>query len=639
MKKWYQWALLWYGIFFVLSLGIIFWLGKSFDPITKTTKTTFSTQGITQFRKGMDVAGWVKLTYKIDFSKYNQIYSNITERDTAKKQAISIILKNIDKRISALWVSDYSSRQQKIGDDTFLVVEIGWVYSIDAAKEIIGKTVELEFKVPADKNNEWKLIEERATMKNELFAAIKKDPAKLKELVTGKESDDIYVRSLENADIDILPILYNNNKDKILASTSGTILDLWLGIYTETQTQAGTEQIEWYTLILINSVETKTNTVVDTNKFVAVGNKFNKEYSILTWITHNTTTGSIEYNSENKQLLLNTDIEATQFGSTTSGYQVIALNNIDSKEEATLRDALTKSTIINGVEVFVNKAPQRVVAVNPNTNEILNGAFFSYASPSVNQLGKSVVSITFNEKWKEIFCNLTKEYTNKQMAIFVAGQLMTAPTINEPICGWSAQIDGSFTTDTAKELADSLNEGALPAPLILSQEEKISAALGDGAIQGALIAGSVGLLLIMVLLIWFYGIRIGFIWFAILIIYLVYLLAAFKIIDYAFSLSGIAAIILSLGFAIDANILIFERLREELNSGKSFSSAVDIAYERSWEAIRDGNATTIIIFLVLFGMGMSIFKWFGMAGLISGWLILVLNVPLTKILLKLIKKS
>jgi ABC-type Fe3+-hydroxamate transport system substrate-binding protein len=118
----------------------------------------------------------------------------------------------------------------------------------------------------------------------------------------------------------------------------------------------------------------------------------------LTGVTHNTTTGSIEYNSANKQLLLNSDIEATQFGSTTSGYQVIALNNIESKEEATLRDALNKSTVINGVEVFVNKTPQRVVAVNPSTNEILNGAFFSYASPSVNQLGKSVVSITFNEK-------------------------------------------------------------------------------------------------------------------------------------------------------------------------------------------------------------------------------------------------
>ncbi len=224
------------------------------------------------------------------------------------------------------------------------------------------------------------------------------------------------------------------------------------------------------------------------------------------------------------------------------------------------------------------------------------------------------------------------------MAIFVAGKLMTAPTINEPICGWSAQIDGNFTKESAKQLADGLNEWALPAPLVLSQEEKVSAALGDGAIQGALLATALGMVLILIFLIVSYGIQIWSLGFIVLILYLIYLLAAFKVIDYAFSLSGMAAIILSLGMGIDANILIFERLREELKAGRSFWWAVDIAYERSREAIRDGNLTTIIIFLVLFGMGMSIFKWFGMAGLISGWLILAVNVPLTKVLLKLIKK-
>ena len=110
-----------------------------------------------------------------------------------------------------------------------------------------------------------------------------------------------------------------------------------------------------------------------------------------------------------------------------------------------------------------------------------------------------------------------------------------------------------------------------------------------------------------------YGVKVGLVGFAVLVAYLVYLLAAFKITDYAFSLSGIAAIILSLGMGIDANILIFERLKEELNTGKSFSAAVDTAYTRSREAIRDGNATTMLIFLVLFGMGMSIFKGFGIA--------------------------
>jgi protein-export membrane protein SecD len=638
MKRWYQSALVWYGIFFILSLGVIFGLGRSFDPITKTTKTTFTPQGLTQFRKGMDVAWWVKLTYKVDFSKYDQTYTNSAERDVAKKQAVAIILKNIDKRISALGVSDYSARPQKIEDDMFLVVEIWWIYSVDAAKEIIGKTVELEFKVPVEKDQQEKYIAEREKMKTKLFNTIKESPQDITNIVNGKESDDVYVRLLQDSDIDTLPIIYDTNKQKILSASSGSIVDLWLWIYAETQTQNWAESIEWYTLVLVNNINTTTSNSINANKFVAVAKKLNKEYVILTGVTHSTVTGSVEYNTEKKQLLLNSDIEATQFWSTSKGYQVIAINNVEQNEEKSLRDALQKNILINGIEVFVNKTPQRVVAVNPQTNEILNGAFFSYAAPSVSQLGKSVVSITFNEKGKEIFCNLTKAYTNKQMAIFVAGQLMTAPTINEPICGGSAQIDGDFTKDSAKELSDGLNEWALPAPLILSQEEKVSATLGDHAIQGSLIAAGIGLVLMLILLIVFYGMRIGLLGFSILIIYLVYLLAAFKIIDYAFSLSGIAAIILSLGFAIDANILIFERLREELDSGRSFSSAVDVAYDRSREAIKDGNATSIIIFLLLWGMGMSIFKWFWFAGLVSGWLILIVNVPLTKLLLKLFWK-
>jgi protein-export membrane protein SecD len=639
MKKWYQWSLIWYGIFFVLALWIIFGLGREYDAATNTTKTTFSPKGITQFRKGMDIAGWVKLTYKIDFSKYDQIYTKITERDAAKKQAIAIILNNIDKRISALGVSDYSARQQNINNDTFLVVEIWWVYSIDAAKNIIGKTVELEFKVPVEKDQQEKYTLEREKMKTELFNAIKKSPQDITNLVSGKEGDDVYVRSLQDSDIDTLPIIYNTNKQKITSSTSWSIIDLWLWVYAKTNTQSWTESIEWYTLILVNGIKNITNSSITANKFVAVAEKLNKKYSILTGTIHNTTTGSIEYDAAKKQLLLNSDIDATQFGSSIAWYQVIAIDNVDPTEEKLLRESLQKSTLINGIEVFVNKTPQWIVAVNPQTNEILNWAFFSYAAPSVNQIGKSVVTINFNEKGKEIFCNLTKAYTNKQMAIFVAGQLMTAPTINEPICGGSAQIDGSFTSASAKELAEWLNEGALPAPLILANEEKVSAALGDGAIQGAMIATAVGLIMILAFLLRSYGRKLWLIWFAVLISYLVYMLAAFKIIDYAFSLAGIAAIVLSLGMGIDANILIFERLREELNTWKSFSNAVDTAYTRSREAIRDGNVTTIIIFLVLFGMGMSIFKWFGFAGLISWWLILSVNVPLTKALLKLIKKQ
>ena len=136
----------------------------------------------------------------------------------------------------------------------------------------------------------------------------------------------------------------------------------------------------------------------------------------------------------------------------------------------------------------------------------------------------------------------------------------------------------------------------------------------------------------------FYGVRSAGIGLIVMIAFLVYSLAILKLIDNAFSLSGIAAIILSLAMGIDANIIIYERLKEELQTGKSWSAAVDVAYERSRLAIRDGNVTNIIVYVVLFGMGMSIFKGFGFTGLVTGLLILIINVPLTKVLLKFFKK-
>ncbi|MBP7885361.1 hypothetical protein KAZ93_04390 [Patescibacteria group bacterium] len=145
----------------------------------------------------MDIAGGVKLTYKIDFSKYNQIYTNKAELDAAKKAARDIILKNIDKRVSALGVSDYQALPKRIGNDDYIAVEIGGVYSLDAAKQIIGKTVELEFKVSAETApNQKELAIQKATQAKALFAAIKADPVNVAQLVVGKESDDVHAQYL-----------------------------------------------------------------------------------------------------------------------------------------------------------------------------------------------------------------------------------------------------------------------------------------------------------------------------------------------------------------------------------------------------------------------------------------------------------
>lgn len=551
-------------IFFILSLGIIFFVKKEFNPQTNTSSFALGWDGWKHFRKGMDIAGGVKLSYKIDFSKYDQIYTNVAERDTAKKNALDIILKNIDKRISALGVSDYQALPKRIDDDYYVAVEIGGVYSLDAAKEIIGKTVELEFKVSSDTApNQKELADQKASQARELFAAIKADPANVANLVIGKESDDVYANYFSGASFDNLPLAYQNNRARITNAKKGDVVDLWLGVYMKAQNElfggTGETEVRWYSLVVID------------------------------------------------------DVQTTQ---TASGEIVL----------------------VSATDVFISEKPSWVTAIDSKTKQVLNGAFFRSAGVSVGQTGKPVVTINFDETGKEIFCNLSTANVGKQMAIFVWGQLLTAPNINEPICGWSAQIDGQFTSTSAKELAEWLNEGALPAPLILSQEEKVSALLGEHALIGAGYAAAISFVLIFIMLLIMYEWRLALVGLLILFSYAVFLLAAFKLIDYALSLSGIAAIILSLGMGIDANILIFEKLREERAAGKSWLTAVNIAHERSYSAIFDGNATTFVIFVILFLMGMSIFKWFGFAGMIAAVIIVFVNVPLTKKLLERVRK-
>ena len=135
------------------------------------------------------------------------------------------------------------------------------------------------------------------------------------------------------------------------------------------------------------------------------------------------------------------------------------------------------TTLYTVEDIFVNYVPSRSTAKDPKSNEILNGAFFKFANISQGQTGLPVAVINFDEKGKEIFCNLTEQIVGKPMAIFVGGQLVTAPVIREKICGGSAQIDGQFDAAGAKQLVEDLNEGALPAPLILAHEEKMSPTL------------------------------------------------------------------------------------------------------------------------------------------------------------------
>ncbi|MEY3197575.1 MAG: bifunctional preprotein translocase subunit SecD/SecF [Candidatus Parcubacteria bacterium] len=133
-----------------------------------------------------------------------------------------------------------------------------------------------------------------------------------------------------------------------------------------------------------------------------------------------------------------------------------------------------QTTLYDFEDIIVESTPPWVAAKDPQSNALLNGAYFKMAGVSQSQLGQPVVTIQFDDKGKEIFCNITEKIVGKPMAIFIGGQMVTSPVIREKICGGSAQIDGQFTSESARALTDELNQGALPAPLTLAQEEKLS---------------------------------------------------------------------------------------------------------------------------------------------------------------------
>lgn len=517
----------------------------------------FTSHGLQHFRKGLDVSGGTKLIYKISYDKYEKIYTNVLELNAIKQDIEDIITKKIDNRISKLGVSDYKSYIQNMDGQRYIVVEIGGIADLDQAKDMIGKTLELEFKLEKKESPTTKTLQARKRLSQDIFSKVKETPQLMSKLLEGRMSENVFYNHFTGASLDQLPEFYQNNA-KVLASI---------------QTNAISSIIEW--------------------PYAKVSNG----------------SGSSEV-----ELL---------------GYTFFRVNQKESVSVSGVQ------TMIYDIEdVFVQDRETRIAATDSN-NAILNGAYFKYAGTTTSEVGEPVVTINLDDQGKDIFCTITQDHIGEPMAIFVGGELLTAPTIQAKICGGTAQINGWFTLDSAKELADSLNDGAMPAPLILMQEEKISPTLGINALTSALWAGLAGLIAIAILIYFMYGTKQMVLTTIVLLVFLSVLLSIMKLIDYALSLSGIAAIILSIGMVVDANILIYERLREERLEGKSRSSAIQAAKTRSWSAIRDGQISTGIIALILFTMGTSVFKWFGSLILITMFLTLLFNVPLTKLLLHL----
>lgn len=254
------------------------------------------------------------------------------------------------------------------------------------------------------------------------------------------------------------------------------------------------------------------------------------------------------------------------------------------------------------------------------------------------QTGEPEVNLEFNDNGKELFAEITTRNVGKPVAIFLDGYPISVPTVNEPIREGRAIISGRFNIQEAKELVQRLNAGALPVPIEIISQQTVGASLGQESVDKSLMAGVIGLIIVAVFMLLFYRLP-GLLAVIALAIYTAIVLTLFKLVPVTLTLAGVAGFILSIGMAVDANVLIFERLKEELRNGRDLSGAVEEGFKRAWTSIRDSNISTIITCLILIWFGTSVIKGFAVTLLLGVLISMFSAIVITRSFLRLSNKG
>ena len=272
------------------------------------------------------------------------------------------------------------------------------------------------------------------------------------------------------------------------------------------------------------------------------------------------------------------------------------LERPDARDKTTENGGINASTTID--ELF---APTGIT-----------GSLLQRASIQFGQNSQDVaVVLQFNSEGKELFANVTRDNVGKVLAIILDGQIIQTPVIREAITDGTAQVSGSFTPEQASEVVRQLNYGALPLPISLVSTETVGASLGDAALLAGVKAGLWGFGLLVIFMILWYRLP-GLVASVALVLYILVSLALFRLIPVTLTAAGLAGFILSIGMAVDANVLIFERMKEELRAGKKLEEAMHEGFHRAWLSIRDSNISSIITAVVLFWLGTAAVKGFAL---------------------------
>ncbi|MEK7068211.1 MAG: protein translocase subunit SecD, partial [Patescibacteria group bacterium] len=313
-------------------------------------------------------------------------------------------------------------------------------------------------------------------------------------------------------------------------------------------------------------------------------------------------------------------VQVEQGGALGGGEQrlIVELPGVTDTDEAIRRIGATPVLEFK----LVTQGQEAVAVVGAKANNPafeatgLDGKLVSHASLQFENTGvgagnRPVIRVDFNSQGRQLFSDLTKNNIQRQLGIFLDGVMLSAPVIQQHIPDGTAIISGNFTPESAKQLASDLNLGALPVPIELASTQTIGATLGEQALHAGILAGLVGFLALAAFMIFWYRLP-GVVSVVSLIIYIVIMLALFKLIPVVLTAAGIAGFILSVGLAVDANVLIAERIKEEIAAGKGAQPAIREGFARAWLAIRDSNIAHIIAGVILFWFGTSLIKGFAL---------------------------
>ena len=263
----------------------------------------------------------------------------------------------------------------------------------------------------------------------------------------------------------------------------------------------------------------------------------------------------------------------------------------------------------------------------------LTGRYLQKATLDFDQTtGEPIVDLQFNAAGSKLFEDMTKANIGKTIAIFLDGSPISIPTVNQAITGGQAQISGGFTIDEAKTLVGRLNSGALPVPISLLSTQTIGPSLGAQAAQAGVKAGIIGFLAIALFLILWYRLP-GVIAVVALSIYAAVMLAIFKLVPVTLTAAGIAGFIISIGIAVDANVLIFERIKEELRAGHTIAEGIKHGFSRAWLSIRDSNISSMITAVILYWFGTSLIQGFALTFLIGVLVSMISAISITRLFL------